>query len=224
MLFGKPSSKLEVVNDIHSDLVNLFRIAKYHPDALMRELDLVLYSREEFLHLRKTDQAHKTDIQRAAWFFQGLDQSFGSQGYKAGFGYSRTQGPVSRTNNLHKIQTLCERLDKVIVENLDYKDCISRYDASSTFFFIDPPYIGGSQKTYSSWTHKELQELRELLAGIKGSWLVTMSSDETVRELFKGCKITDMVRPLGVDNRKGGGRTYHEVIITPRGQKGGIWS
>lgn len=40
LLFYKEShAKMEVYNDINGELVNLFRIVKYHPDALQKELD-----------------------------------------------------------------------------------------------------------------------------------------------------------------------------------------
>ena len=49
LLFYKEShAKMEVYNDINGELVNLFRIVKYHPDALQKELDWILMSREQF--------------------------------------------------------------------------------------------------------------------------------------------------------------------------------
>ncbi len=52
VLFGKEPHKREVYNDINGELVNLFRMAKHHPDALQAELDWTLNSREEFVRQR----------------------------------------------------------------------------------------------------------------------------------------------------------------------------
>lgn len=49
VLFGKEKhADMEVYNDLNGDLVNLFRCVKYHPDALQKELDWILVSREQF--------------------------------------------------------------------------------------------------------------------------------------------------------------------------------
>lgn len=40
VLFGKePGKKLEVFNDVNSDLINLYRCIKYHREALQKELN-----------------------------------------------------------------------------------------------------------------------------------------------------------------------------------------
>ena len=72
---------VEVVNDLNGDLINLFRVVKYHSQAFFDELDLCLNSREDFEAF--VAQPGLTDIQRAArWFmrrkncFSGTDTSF----------------------------------------------------------------------------------------------------------------------------------------------------
>lgn len=59
--------KLEVYNDAEGSLVNLFRCVKYHPEALQKELEWILNSREQFFDARE-DARGLTDIQRAARF------------------------------------------------------------------------------------------------------------------------------------------------------------
>ena len=41
-------AETEVYNDMDGRLVNLFRCVKYHPDALQKELEFTLNSREQF--------------------------------------------------------------------------------------------------------------------------------------------------------------------------------
>ena len=48
LLCAKPKSSAEVINDKNSELVNLYRIVKYHLPALFTELDWCINSREEF--------------------------------------------------------------------------------------------------------------------------------------------------------------------------------
>src|SRR5947208_3538637 len=51
VLFGKPPSDVEVINDIDQDIVSFFRVVKEHPEALIDSFDLALVSRAEFERL-----------------------------------------------------------------------------------------------------------------------------------------------------------------------------
>ena len=67
VLFRKDRhAPMEIYNDANSDLVNLFRVAKFHAGELARQLDLMFMSREMFCEVR--DSVGVTDIQRAARF------------------------------------------------------------------------------------------------------------------------------------------------------------
>ena len=48
LLFKKPESKVEVINDINLDLVTLYRVVQNHLDEFVRYLRWILVSCEEF--------------------------------------------------------------------------------------------------------------------------------------------------------------------------------
>jgi len=52
VLFKKSPSILETINDVNGDLINLYRVFKYHPDALEKEFETQLLSRDEFERLK----------------------------------------------------------------------------------------------------------------------------------------------------------------------------
>ena len=69
VLFHKPPSQVEVLNDLDFDIVNFFRVCQWHYEELVRYLRYCLASRKlHELHV-KTDPATLTDIQRAGRFF-----------------------------------------------------------------------------------------------------------------------------------------------------------
>lgn len=45
VLFHKPRSAIETVNDIDGDIVNFFRVLRAEPERLAREIDLTPYAR-----------------------------------------------------------------------------------------------------------------------------------------------------------------------------------
>ena len=68
VLMEKKPSSVEVYNDIDGDLVNVFRVLKYHPEELKRCLDGIPYSREiyrKFVDEWKAGYKGETDIHRA---------------------------------------------------------------------------------------------------------------------------------------------------------------
>ncbi|WKZ18906.1 MAG: DNA adenine methylase [Candidatus Jettenia sp. CY-1] len=65
---------------------------------------------------------------------------------------------------------IAKRLKGVVVENLDYADCVSEYDSESSLFFIDMPYLQANSRQYyeHSFTLENHKELRSLLNSIQG--------------------------------------------------------
>lgn len=78
LLFTKDKSKTEVINDVNAELVNLFRVVKYHKREFLLQIADILHSRQCFLEYK--DQPGLTDIQRAArtWFV--MKTAFGGKG------------------------------------------------------------------------------------------------------------------------------------------------
>lgn len=135
--FGKEKSKVEVINDIDRELVNLFKMLKYHAEEVRRLLDYEVCSRDLFYGYKNVDINSLTEIQRAVRFIYVLSQSFASKGDS--FGYGTTGRPKPQIFNTEDLSKLKERLRNTYIENLSFEGIINRYDRSYTFFFADPP-------------------------------------------------------------------------------------
>lgn len=48
VFFSKPTSRIETINDLDGEIVNLFRVVRDTPEALERAVALTPYSREEY--------------------------------------------------------------------------------------------------------------------------------------------------------------------------------
>ena len=91
--------------------------------------------------------------------------SFGG-GMKS-FGVSKTKGGgvgFDRDDVGERLEGIRRRLNKVVVENLPYERCLQNYDAASTFFFLDPPYVGGPTGAYDGFSQEDMSVLRGRLA------------------------------------------------------------
>ncbi len=212
VFFNKPdTTAVEVINDIEGEVANCFRCLQRHCDAVIQEMHLAVNSRQHFIELR--DAVGLTDIQRAARFLTLRALSFGADGVS--FGVQRKSGGGAATNMgslLRDLDRFHRRLQGVIVENLPYDRCLRTYDSPQTVFYLDPPYIGGNQCNYRSWTIKEVTDLSTRLDGTKGRWILSMNDRPEVRQLFRGRKMKAFARQRGIAN--GGKNTpYHELLI-----------
>ncbi len=215
VLFYKEKwADLEIYNDLDGRLVNLFRIVKYHPEALKEELRLLLGSREMFMQFLNAKPY--TDIQRAAQFLFLITRSFGGRGETYGT-VKKSAGGASKSqrNILSKIDSIHERLDKVLVENRDFEKLIKQYDHDGAFFYCDPPYTFGCGYEVTSTEGFAHERLRDLLKSIQGRFLLSYDDSPKVRELYKGFEMIAIERLNGINN-KGGDRKnkmFKELLI-----------
>lgn len=208
---AKERSHLEIINDVHGDLVMFYRCCKYHLEALQDELDLVQNARRDFEDYCR--QPGLTDIQKAARWFLRNKLSFGGQG--TSFAISRQQPLSSRAQRLLAIRSLNRRLDHTTIEEKPWEYIVKTYDHPEALFFFDPPYLAGV-KVYAGWSEHELARFCERIKTLRGKFLFTFEDCAQVRDAMAGYTIKAINRPRGISNKVSGKKAarYHEVIIT----------
>lgn len=216
ILFYKEKwAELEIYNDLDGRLVNLFRIVKYHPNALKEELKYLLGSREMFFQY--LNGTFITDIQKAAQFYFLITRSFGGKGKTFGT-VKKSSGGASKSqlNVFEKIDAIHRRLDKVLIENRDFERLIKQYDFEGAFFYCDPPYTTGTGYEVTTTEDFDHERLRDTLKNIQGRFLLSYDDSPKVRELYKDFYIVETVRLNGINNRAGINREnkyFKELLI-----------
>jgi DNA adenine methylase len=79
VLFAKPPSDVEVLNDIDQELVNFFRVVRDKPDELIASFDWTLVSRAEFKRMAALDPLQLSDVQRAHRFYYLVMAGWGGE-------------------------------------------------------------------------------------------------------------------------------------------------
>lgn len=184
VFFSKPESKVEVINDLNSDLVTLYRVVKHHLDEFVRHFRWALNSREEFLTAKKIDPNTLTDIQRAARFFYLQKHAFGGKVSGQTFGVSTTRPP--RLNLLRIEEDLSAahlRLAQVYIEHLAWDACVERYDRDATVHYLDPPYweTAGYGVEFG---FDQYERMAELAKSIKGKMIISINDHPDIRQVF----------------------------------------
>ena len=75
-----------------------------------------------------------------------------------------------------------------MIECLDALECIRLYDRPHTLFFVDPPYFGG-EADYAV-RFDRYQALADLLANIKGRFILSLVDCKEARSIFKPFRIS----------------------------------
>lgn len=212
MFLAKEPSYNEVINDVHGDLVKFYRCCKYHVDALLDELDMVLNSRREFEDY--CAQPGLTEIQRAARWFIRNKLSFAGHGEN--FAIARTQPLGSRAQRLMQIQSLNRRLDRTCIEERSWDKILPSYDHEETLFFLDPPYPEDGGKNYGGWDEVTVERFCTTVKKLRGQWIFTFKDCDQVRDLMAGYSFKTIDRARGINNNSGAKKAarYLEIVIT----------
>lgn len=189
LLFLKEPSKVEVLNDINSELVNLYRVVQNHLEEFIRQFKWALSSREVFKWMQMKHPETLTDIQKAARFFYLQKLAFGGKVQGQNFGTATTSPPALNLLRLEEDLSQAHlRLSRVFVENLLWQDVIKKYDREHTLFFCDPPYY----QTEGYGVDFELDnyfQLAEFAKTIKGKMIITVNSCKEMSDIFSGFNI-----------------------------------
>ena len=218
VLFYKPESKSETLNDINGELVNLYRVVQHHLEEFLRHFKWALVAREEFDRLRSANPGSLTDIQRASRFFYLQKMAFGG---KIGGTYGTSTVCPPRFNLLRLEEDLSQahlRLSRVNIEHLDWRECLKRYDRPHSLFYLDPPYLGGEDDYGKGlFERQDYSELSETLADIQGDFILSLNDRPEIRALFGWCDL----EPVELNYRvsKGKSTEARELIITPKSKK-----
>ncbi len=224
LFFRRPErAPAEVINDISTDVANLFRVLQRHYVPLMDLLRWQITSRAEFERLLAAQADTLTDLERAARFLYLQRVSFGGKVLGRSFGVSpRAPARFDVAKLAGILEAVHERLSAVVIERLPYGALIDRYDRSETLFYLDPPYAG-SEAMYGPGVFEEadFRRLAKQLRRLRGTFLLSLNDTPLVRDAFAGFAMEEVEVAYSISRATAGRRPWKELIITaPESRRG----
>lgn len=214
LLFKKEESEVEIINDINTDLVTLYRVVKLHLEEFIRYLKWILVARDEFERFKLENPETLTDIQKAVRFYFLLKLGYAARIENPSFSIATTSRP--RLNLLRieeELSAVHLRLSRVYVENRPFEAIINRFDKPDTFFYCDPPYYG-CEDYYGKgiFSRDDFQTLRDVLSNIKGKFIMSINDNDAIRKLYKGFRfeVVATTYSAGGANKK---KSVNELLI-----------
>lgn len=181
VLFNKPRSNIETVNDLDGNVVNLFEWIRKDPERLVREIYYTPYARQ--VYDSAFEAVPEDSFGRAVNFYIRLNMGHGfrTNGEKVGWkndvqGRERAYAARDWCNLPEKIMVAAERLRGVQIENMPAVELIQRFNYPNVLIYADPPYVLSARhgKQYRCEMDNGAQiELLEVLHAHKGPVLIS---------------------------------------------------
>lgn len=179
--------RCEVINDLNEDVATFFRVLQHHYVAFTEMIRFQVSSRANFEKLTRQDPSTLTDLQRSARFLYLQRLAFGGKVAGArSFGVSpATAARFDVTKIVPMLEDLSERMAGVVIERLDWREFIARWDRPATLFYLDPPYFG-NERDYGAglFDRGQFEAMADTLAGIRGRFILSLNDHPEVRRIF----------------------------------------
>ena len=208
VLLNREPSSVETYNDVDGEVVNFFKVLREEKEALIEQITLTPFSREEFAAACELDP-NLSNLERARRFYvrarqvrTGLAQtaSIGRWANCKNTSRGGMSGVISRwLGGIEQLEFIAERLLRVQIENRPAIDVIKLYDSKETLFYCDPPYIHqtrGDTKSYGfEMSDDDHRVLAKTLNSIEGLAAVSNYECELMEELYPSNKWQKIYSP-----------------------------
>lgn len=194
VLFNKPRSHIETVNDLDGNVVNLFECIRTDPEKLARAIYFTPYSRE--VYDKAFYEKPQDKFEAAVNFYVRLNMGHGfrTNGEKVGWkndvqGRERSYDSQDWVHLPDKIMQAAERLRGVQIENRPAVEVIKRFNFPNVLIYCDPPYMLNTRhgKQYRcEMDEKDHQELLEVLQQHKGYVIISGYDTDLYNSMLAG--------------------------------------
>lgn len=154
VFFNKNPSAVETINDLDSDIVNLFHVLRNHPNELKEALLLTPYSREEY---DKAFEHADEPVEKARRYMVKTTQAIGAKlNSKCGWrnhkqlkigGTACKWAGITDTIDAAAAKLRGSTTNLVQIEHMDALRLIRRYNTPDALIYLDPPYVRSSRKS-----------------------------------------------------------------------------
>jgi len=223
--------RIAVINDSNEELVNLYNIIKETPEELIKDLKKHRNEEKYFYKVRGIDREKEkylklSDIERASRIiflnktcYNGLFRVNSSGEFNSPFGRYKNPNII----NAIKLRAVSSYLSKnnIKILNTDYEKSLSNI-RKGAFVYFDPPYdpisnssnfTGYTKNGFDKTEQERLKKVCDRLNNRKVKFLLSNSSTEFIRDLYKDYPIFPIKAKRSINSKGGGRGAITEILV-----------
>jgi DNA adenine methylase len=209
MYFFKPKAKYNILNDLDSDVYNLYKVARELGDQLIEEWNRTPLHQDLWDFWKKNEEPDP--LVKAVRFL--IRSNFGFMGkpetLRFGFGGQKLKLD-------EKLKATNELLEGVSFMNTDFRKMFRKIavnterDKRSAFIYCDPPYLDTDNNYSAGFTKRDCEDLFSVLQSTGINWAMSEFDHPFILELAErfNCHV------MSVTTRKALKATRTEILIT----------
>lgn len=194
VLFNKPRSNIETVNDMDGEVVNFFECIKKDPERLADEVYMTPYSRAVYKDAYTICPADSFERARNFFIRCNMGHGFRTTGEKVGWkndvkGRERAYAAAAWAKAPDTIISAAERLRGVQIDNRPANEFIPRFNDPRVLVYADPPYLLNTRhgKQYRhEMSEDDHAELLEILKAHQGAVILSGYESELYNSKLQG--------------------------------------
>ena len=169
MFFNKPKAKYNIVNDLDSDVFNLFMVVMNQKEELEKAFYMMPIHSDLLDYWKKNEETEP--IKKALRFLFLSNFTFMGKPNNIKFG---TENP--KNNMYHYLEKTSELINDVQFLNCDFRNVFSKIqirDIEDLFIFSDPPYLNTDDNYSNSFTEQDSIDLFNCLQETGCKWAMS---------------------------------------------------
>ncbi len=207
IFFRKERSEVETINDLDSEIFNLFLQIREHPDELIFLLKNTPWSRDEYdlsfeISDNPIEQARRCIVR--FWFTVGANvrakngMRFEVKRNTGGLNYFHLKLPEMITLVSKRLKH--SKTNIVQIENRNVFELIPVYNRENVLMYLDPPYLLSTRKNKKVYRHEfsdeEHEELLKLITCSKAKIIISGYESELYKKFLSDWK---MEKTISID-------------------------
>ena len=160
--------KVKVYNDVNKDLYVTFKVLQDNKKRMQleRKLRFAFPHESIFQELKLSSPKNDVDIAFKTIYLHTFSFSGAGTAFKRY--YKKANLPPLRTGDFLFVK-------KWIVENMDFRSLMKRYNRPNVLLYLDPPYLRGGDQYKYKFKMEDFVDLKALMDVHQGTYLMNLS-------------------------------------------------
>lgn len=218
MFFRKDKAKINILNDLHNDVINLYISVAEDFNEFKRYAKHILLSRTLHENYRKHIHENKSfdipDVKRAAMYFFVLKTAFNKNPFL----------PLSKDAKwndgiLDDLEASRLKLQDTYIECMDFRKLFDKYKPDENdMWYLDPPYVAATDRSdyyihsFKDEDHSDLKTMCDDIDKTGGKFMVSYDNRPIIWDMYRHYNVQEI--PIKYAGQLHSDEKKIELVIT----------